>query len=136
MYLIENFKDAFLKNFANFSGRARRKQYWFFVLMSMIILVPLCLILMSSLMSMEEEISTFASGIASLICLIYLALLVPSFSIAVRRLHDTNHSGWWFLIAFIPVIGSIVLLVFLVSDSYPMTNKWGENPKANEIEIL
>jgi len=134
MYLIENFKDAFLKNFANFSGRARRKQYWNFVLMSMIILVPLYLIFMSSLMSIEDGLSTFDSSILSLMWLIYLVLFVPSLAIAVRRLHDTNRSGWWVLIAFVPVIGSIVLLVFLVSDSYPQTNKWGENPKANEIE--
>ena len=59
-----------------------------------------------------------------------LAVLIPGLTVAVRRLHDTERSGWWLLIGFVPVVGIIVLLVFLVQDSKPGANQYGNNPKA------
>ncbi|MNZ89121.1 Inner membrane protein YhaI [compost metagenome] len=58
-----------------------------------------------------------------------LAILLPSLALVVRRLHDTGRSGWWVLIGFIPLIGFIVLLVFMCTDSDPDTNQYGPNPK-------
>jgi len=58
-----------------------------------------------------------------------LAVFVPSIAVAVRRLHDTERSGWWLLIALVPFIGAIVLLVFMVQDSKPGKNQYGANPK-------
>ena len=78
----------------------------------------------------------------ALLGLIVLALFIPSIAVAVRRLHDTGRSGWWYIIGMIPVVsyvGSIVLLVFYCTDSQPGRNKWGPNPKKpehNEIDQI
>ena len=58
-----------------------------------------------------------------------LALLIPGIAVGIRRLHDTNHSGWWLLIVLIPFVGVIWLIVLLATDSYPLDNKYGPNPK-------
>ncbi len=100
---MEYFIDA-LKKYADFSGRANRKEYWMFVLFYMIFYLVLAVV--------EAVIGTsFFSTIFS------LALLIPCISITTRRLHDTDRSGWWQLIAIVPAIGAIVLIVFLAQDS-------------------
>ena len=112
-----------LKKYAVFSGRARRKEYWFFALFSLIASIVLTVIdLMIG--SFDAELGT------GLLNSIYaLAVLIPSLAVSVRRLHDTDHSGWWLLIALIPLIGAIVLLVFVLQDSKPGENQYGPNPK-------
>jgi len=112
-----------LKKYAVFEGRARRKEYWFFVLFSLLISIGLSLI--------DGATGTISaeSGIGLLGGLYALAVLVPSLAVAVRRLHDTDRTGWWLLIGLIPLIGIIVLIFFLASDSQPDTNQYGENPK-------
>lgn len=100
-----------LKQYADFTGRARRKEYWMFILIYMIINIILAVL-----------------GLDAISALVGLALLIPSISIAARRLHDTSRSGWWQLIALIPVLGFIVLIVFLAQDSHD-ANEYGENPK-------
>ena len=111
---MEYFIDAFRK-YADFSGRASRKQYWMFILIFMIIYLVLAVV--DALL-----------GMFVLAAIFNLALLIPSLSIAARRLHDTGRTGWWQLIIFIPLIGVIVLLVFLVQDSHG-ENDYGPNPK-------
>ena len=112
---MEYFTGA-LKKYADFTGRARRKEYWMFVLFYLIFYIVLSVI--------DSFIGTMIlSGLFS------LALLVPSISIAARRLHDTGRTGWWQLIALIPLLGTIVLIVFLAQDSHD-ENKYGANPKA------
>ena len=113
-----------LKKYAQFSGRARRKEYWFFALFST--LISLLLIMIDS----ATGTLRVASGFGLLSGLYSLAVLIPSLAVAVRRLHDTNRSGWWLLISIIPLIGAIVLIVFLASDSDPETNEYGPNPKS------
>ena len=108
-----------LKKYAVFSGRARRKEYWFFVLFYVIISIVLGII--------DAVIGTVILG-----ALFGLALLVPSIAVTVRRLHDTGRTGWWVLIGFVPVVGWIVLLVFMFMDSQPGDNQYGPNPKAGE----
>lgn len=113
-----------LKKYAEFSGRARRKEYWMFALFNLIIFVAL-MIFSAVIASMDESLGM----IGSLLILVYsLAILLPGLAVAVRRLHDTGRSGWWFLIAFVP-FGGIVLLVFTVQDSAPGENQYGKNPK-------
>ena len=63
-------------------------------------------------------------------CIFTLATFIPYLAVTVRRLHDTDRSGWWLLLAFIPIIGGIILLVFMIQDSQPETNRFGPNPKA------
>ena len=113
-----------LKKYAVFSGRARRKEYWMFFLFNLIITVVLILI--------DSLMGTFSpqAGLGLLSGLYSLAVLIPSIAVTVRRLHDTGRSGWWILIGLIPIIGTIVLLIFMVLDSQPGENQYGPNPKA------
>ena len=105
-----------LKKYAVFSGRARRKEYWMFLLFHIIIIIALGVI---------ESIV----GTNSVIALFYmLAILLPGLAVTVRRLHDTGKSGWWLLIGLVPLIG-IVILVFMVQDGQAGDNQYGPNPK-------
>jgi len=112
-----------LKKYAAFSGRARRKEYWYFFLFNIIIHIVLAVI--------DSITGSFSleAGIGLLGGIYALAVLIPGVAVTVRRLHDTERSGWWFLIALVPLIGAIVLLVFLVQDSKPGQNQYGANPK-------
>ncbi|MCV6620690.1 MAG: DUF805 domain-containing protein [Cellvibrionaceae bacterium] len=114
---MEYFMDA-LKRYADFSGRARRKQYWMFVLFYFIFSIVVSIV--------DSILGTMFLGM-----IFGLAMLVPSLAIGARRLHDTGRSGWWQLLLLIPLIGFIVLLVFYVQDSHP-DNDYGPNPKAGE----
>ena len=112
-----------LKKYAEFNGRARRKEYWIFFLFNLLISIVLSVVDMST--GMVNSI-----GLGVLSGLYGLAVLVPGIAVAVRRLHDTDRSGWWLLIGLIPLIGAIVLLVFLLLDGTPGENKYGASPKA------
>jgi len=105
------------KKYAVFKGRARRKEYWMFVLFNLIIALVLGLI------------ERLVGGPGILTNLYSLAVLIPGLAVAVRRLHDTNRSGWWILIGLVPLVGVIILIVFLVQDSRPGDNQYGPNPK-------
>ncbi|MFT5384448.1 MAG: uncharacterized membrane protein YhaH (DUF805 family) [Saprospiraceae bacterium] len=113
---MDYYKLAFQK-FSDFSGRSRRSEYWYFVLFNTLVAIA------------AITIDMLIWGAPILYGLYALAVIIPSLSLLVRRLHDIGKSGWWFLIAFVPVVGSIVLLVFLVTDSQPGPNQWGNNPK-------
>jgi uncharacterized membrane protein YhaH (DUF805 family) len=114
-----------LKKYADFGGRARRKEYWMFALFNVLIYIAI-LIFSAILGSIDNSLAL----IGSLLLVVYaLAIFVPSLAVAVRRLHDTGRSGWWFLIAFVPVVGGIILLVFTVQDGVPGENEYGKNPK-------
>lgn len=112
-----------LKQYADFSGRARRKEYWMFVLFNMIFAI-VAMILDNVLGIAMEGI-----GYGPLYGLYALAMLIPGLAVAVRRLHDVGKSGWMILIALIPLIGSIWLLVLMVTDSNAGENQYGQNPK-------
>jgi len=114
-----NYYLAVLKKYAVFQGRARRKVYWMFVLFNFTIGLVLGFI---------NGITKNQLGI--LTTLYTLAIVIPSIAVGVRRLHDTNRSGWWFLIVLIPFIGAIVLLVFMVSNGQPGENQYGSDPRA------
>ena len=98
-----------LRKYADFSGRARRAEYWWFYLLMIIGYVVATIL--DSLVGLE------VFGPYGILTSIFgLAMIVPSLAAGVRRLHDTDRSGWWLLIGLIPLIGAIVLLVFLVSQ--------------------
>lgn len=113
-----------LRNYANFQGRAHRTEYWMFVLVNFIVLAVLAF-LDSMLFGGLSE----AGGYGVLTGLYSLGILIPGLAVAVRRLHDTGRSGWWLLVGLIPVIGGLVLLVFMVLDSEEGANQYGPNPK-------
>lgn len=106
-----------LKQYTDFSGRARRREYWMFVLANFI--VALVLGLIDTLIGWGQILSGLYS----------LAVLIPSLAVCVRRLHDIGKSGWWLLICLIPLIGGIWLLVLFSKDSQYEANQWGTNPK-------
>ena len=114
-----------LNKYATFGGRARRKEYWYFFLFNTLISI--------ALMIVDAVTGTFSaeSGSGLLSGLYTLGVLIPGIAVMVRRLHDTNRSGWWFWILLIPIIGAIVLIVFLASDSKPEKNQYGLSPKAS-----
>jgi uncharacterized membrane protein YhaH (DUF805 family) len=112
-----------LRKYATFDGRARRKEYWFFTLFNFLGLLVLTIVDMAVGTFNEQAEIGLLGGIY------LLAVLIPSIAVTVRRLHDTDRSGWWILLNFIPVIGSIVIVVFAVLDSQPGGNRFGPNPK-------
>ena len=104
-------------NYANFDGRARRSEYWYFTLFNIII--------NSILGALAQRFSAF--GI--LASLYSLAVLIPGIAVCTRRLHDTNRSGWFQLLVLIPLVGSIILIIWLAQDSQTGTNQYGPSPK-------
>jgi uncharacterized membrane protein YhaH (DUF805 family) len=111
-----------LKKYAVFDGRATRMEHWMFVLFNIIIGFGLGLI--DGILGVATEtdqsfLSTFYT----------LAVLLPGLAVGVRRLHDTGRSGWSYLMVLIPIVGPIILLVFLSQDSQPGANQYGPNPK-------
>ncbi|MCB0649383.1 MAG: DUF805 domain-containing protein [Saprospiraceae bacterium] len=135
MGAFDYFKMCVTKKYSDFTGRARRSEYWNFVLIS---ILPVIIIYGLFAVSLALGSTTLSYIFMALYIICALALLVPSLAALVRRLHDTGRSGWWYFIGFVPIVGAIALLVFLVQDSQPGTNQWGPNPKApdNADEIL
>jgi uncharacterized membrane protein YhaH (DUF805 family) len=113
-------RRAVLENYANFSGRDNKAQFWWFVLGLVIILLPL------NLLGGESE--TFAV----LSTLVTFALLIPSIAATTRRLHDTGRSGWWQVIQLIPFAGLAVIIYFTVQPSNPGLNAYGPEPGSDE----
>lgn len=109
-----------LKNYVGFSGRARRKEYWYFYLFQ--ILLGLIIGIVFGIIGISEDGMDVVSGLLS------LAFLLPTLAVGVRRLHDVNRSGWWILIAF-TIIGLIPLFIWMVSETKPESNKWGNPAK-------
>ena len=127
--MIENYK-AVLNKYADFTGRARRSEYWYFVLANILIYFVLAFIGGFIGGASGSETAAVLSMIP--VGIFALAILVPSIAVAVRRLHDAGKSGWWLLISLIP-FGGIVLIVFYCLDSEPGANKWGPNPKTGAV---
>ncbi len=114
----------FLKCFheyVTFSGRARRREYWMFVLFNIVFGIVLQIV---------DGVLVSVVGIGGLYLLYSLAVLLPGISVTVRRLHDIDKSGWWFWIALVPVVGVIVLLVFECLEGTKGPNRFGPDPKA------
>ncbi len=114
-----------LKKYATFSGRARRKEYWMFVLFN--IIFSIVATVLDSVIGTRDPDTGYGiiSGLYS------LAVLLPGLAVSARRLHDIGKSGWWLLIVLIPIIGAIWLLVLMVTDSQPGDNEYGPNPKVS-----
>jgi len=119
-------------NYANFNGRARRKEYWMYTLILTVLLIALMTIMFSAL-SFSDETGIETGPIAYLTVLLFFVFLVahfiPSLALTVRRLHDTGKSGWWYLIVFIPYLGNFVIFIFTLIDGDEGENKYGPNPK-------
>jgi uncharacterized membrane protein YhaH (DUF805 family) len=116
-----------LKNYAVFRGRSNRSEYWFYVLFNLIFAIAA--MALDTLMN-----SSFDDSPYGFIYLIYvLVTFIPGLAVAVRRLHDTDKSGWFFLIALIPLIGGIWLLVVLATKGTDGDNQYGPDPNGNGV---
>ncbi|MFO8030746.1 MAG: DUF805 domain-containing protein [Cyclonatronaceae bacterium] len=106
-----------LKQYAVFGGRSRRTEFWMFMLFHLLILLVLWIV------------DGLAGASGMLPAGYTLAVLLPALAVSVRRLHDTDRSGWWLLAAFFPLLGVIVLLLFMVQEGDPKSNQYGPSPK-------
>ncbi len=117
MQLINNWKLVVLERYAKFDGRASRAEFWWFVLANFLAFVVLAILMQ----------------IASIFVILYivygLAMLIPSIAVAIRRLHDSNKTGWFLLLGLIPFVGAIILLVFYVMPSTVGPNDFGAGPE-------
>lgn len=134
-----NYYLKVLREYANFKGRARRSEYWYFVLFNMIFGIIAMLIdnLLGSTFKIDSPAGLIDLHYGYVYVLYILAIFIPGLAVAVRRLHDVGKSGVFLLIAFIPLVGAIWLLVLFFTDSQFGENKWGPNPKGmgNDHEI-
>ena len=113
-----------LRRYAEFSGRSQRKEYWMFFLFQIIVVVVLGII--EGALGLTGMV---AGAYGPLTALFWLAVLIPGIAVGIRRLHDTDRSGWWLLLAFVPIVGAIVLIVFFVTDGTRGPNRFGADPK-------
>jgi uncharacterized membrane protein YhaH (DUF805 family) len=113
---------AVLGKYSDFSGRARRSEYWFWSLALFIayIVAVILFVIFKPL------------GILAYL-VVFLGAIVPSLAVGVRRLHDTNKSGWWLLIGLVPFVGGLILLVFMCIDGDPAPNQYGPPPKGGSV---
>ncbi|MGN6252383.1 MAG: DUF805 domain-containing protein [Marmoricola sp.] len=114
MSFAEAVRSVFSK-YAEFGGRARRSEYWWFTLFAVIVYVV-------------ADVIDAALNTPVIVFALVVAMLLPSIAVAVRRLHDTGRTGWWYLIVLVPLVGAIVMIVFAVQDSTG-PNQWGPSPK-------
>lgn len=112
-----------LQHYADFTGRAHRSEYWYFVLFNFIV---------SILIGLSLGVIAGLLNVPALVYLAYLwslAVFIPSLAVSVRRLHDIGRSGWWLLLSLIPLVGAIILIIWHCTDSQPGANQYGPNPK-------
>ncbi len=127
--LIDWWKKVMFNNYTNFTGRARRAEYWYFALGNFLLIIPFYILGIIGItdgdasMSMMSTLGWVSYGI------IVLATLIPGLAVAVRRLHDINKSGWLYFIILIPLIGPIIMLVWFFTDGNRFTNNYGSDPK-------
>jgi uncharacterized membrane protein YhaH (DUF805 family) len=118
MSFAESVRSCFSK-FVTWSGRAGRAEYWWFALFSLLLYVV-------------GAVITVAAHSAIPVIVVVLIIILPSIAVAVRRLHDTGRSGWWYWISLVPLVGGIVLLVFLLTGSQG-ANQYGTGPDGASI---
>jgi uncharacterized membrane protein YhaH (DUF805 family) len=131
--MIDWWKKVVFKNYANFQGRARRSEYWYYALFNVILILPLYVIAMIGLVS-EITALSIVGGLGYIVIL--LGTFIPSLAAVVRRLHDVGRSGWYYFIALIPIAGVIILIVWLFTEGNRGANEYGDDPKNPGIPEL
>jgi uncharacterized membrane protein YhaH (DUF805 family) len=124
--MLDWWKKVVFKNYSNFRGRARRAEYWYFVLANFLIVIPIYVIGIIAVTTENIGLSTLTFTFYGLFL---LATIVPGLAVIVRRLHDLNRSGWSYFIGFIPLIGAIILLVWFFTEGDRFPNNYGGDPK-------
>ena len=116
-----------LRQYSDFEGRARRKEYWMYTLFY--IIFAIVAIILDNILGIAMD----DLGYGLLYLLYALGMLIPTLAVSIRRLHDVGKSGWMILIGFIPIIGAIWLIVLFVTEGNPGSNQYGPNPKEYAI---
>lgn len=129
--MIESYKNTVFKNYANFRGRARRSEYWYFVLMNIIIAVGFLM----PMFWFSEVHAVIGPWTIFGISVYVIAMILPTFALISRRLHDIGKSGWYYLVRFIPVIGPIWFLIMMCTAGDVGSNQYGADPKQINDEI-
>ena len=119
--------DILTNKYADFNGRARRKEYWMWTLYYTIVL--LFAMVLDNVLGLNFELLGQDLGYGWLYVTVGITHLIPGLGIVVRRLHDVGKSGWFYLIILIPLIGFIWILVLFCTEGVKEDNKWGSNPK-------
>ena len=123
---------AFVK-YADFQTRSTRSEFWWFVLANLIVIFAINIL--GGMLAGILDAPGIMIGASAIMVIYALASFIPNLALTVRRLHDTNRSGWFILLGLIPLIGSIILIVFYAQDTDPQPNKWGPVPgKADNLE--
>ena len=123
-----------LRRYADFSGRSRRKEYWMFWLLNVLISLFVGLVFFVGYYAdmSQTDMDTWLMPVVWLACLWSLATLVPGIAVTIRRLHDTDRSGWSILFGLIPFVGGFILLYFYIQEGTGGPNRFGEDPMAGE----
>jgi uncharacterized membrane protein YhaH (DUF805 family) len=116
-----------LKKYTTFSGRARRQEYWMFVLFNVIF--RLVAFGLDNVLGTCFNVCGHNVGYGWFYLIYNLAIIIPGIAVCIRRLHDVGKSGWFYLIGLIPLIGAIWLLVLFCTEGQPGDNKYGADPK-------
>lgn len=119
-----------LKRYADFNGRSRRKEYWMFTLMNFIIGMVLYALMFMGMDYTTGEPGALGMLAMGLLGIYFLAILIPSIAVQVRRFHDQDKSGWFVLLGFIPFVGGLIVLVFMCLEGTRGSNSYGDDPKA------
>ena len=131
--MIDWWKKVAFRNYANFSGRARRAEYWYFILGNFVLIIAFYILAIVGVSNENIGLSILGNVVYLVIA---LGFFIPGLAVAVRRLHDINKSGWYYFIVLIPLIGAIILLVWFFTDGDRFTNNYGADPKnLNEVEF-
>lgn len=116
--------SSVFSKYATFSGRARRSEFWYWVLF--VVLLSVVASVLDSVLKLKV---VEGSPYGWITLIVSLALIIPGIAVTVRRLHDTDRSGWWYLLTFVCGIGALIVLVFCFIDGTPGPNKYGDSPK-------
>ena len=123
-----------LRKYADFNGRARRSEYWLFALF--VALVQISAGILTWFFGGDLGEDAFATPASAVIALLYfgfcLYIFIPSLAVSFRRLHDSGRTAWWLLLGLIPILGHLVLLIFMILNGTPGENRFGPDPKAVE----
>ncbi len=121
-----------LRRYADFSGRSRRKEYWMFVLLNVLVGMFVGLVFLVGYYGdmSQTEMDTWLMPVVWLACLYSLAAVIPGVAVTIRRLHDTDRSGWNILWGLVPLFGALLLLVYYIGDGTPGPNSFGPDPKS------
>lgn len=125
-----NWYFAVLRKYAQFQGRSRRKEFWFFTLINAFLSMA------CGLVDTTLHLPTVVEGYGVLAAIYAVFAFLPTVAVIVRRLHDQDRTGWWALIMLIPIVGILVLLYFMLQNSTEGSNRFGNSPKENDNTTL